>query len=550
MVVFPLILDLLIELANIIELAILIKRHKRNSNFVSPTDRTLVSLCVADILVGASGIIFHWRRQIWPGKSNVFRYMHVLIIEFSVISSLLNVGLITIERIICVLKPMAYKVIFTSRLVISIIIAIWILNLTVVPAIVFTSFIVNRQLDNYFIAVLVVACFLLLVTGYTKIYLKLRRSRLRLLRRRDLGSVASETITKLRKENYERNRYRFFHLRDKKPSDLAHELSNKEENRHRKGCDAERMEVSSQRVMDAAVRNQQDATNDEDGKSQQNAILNGLKKIIDKRRTNISKVEMRHGIGGATSDHIESVDKVKDKSRRDIDSLGCTNESMEEYGKQIHGKIGTTLSTADVDPLVDYDIETTDPSYHVTNSQTDLGQTHRSVLEKFQGSNNRSNETETLRGGPVYTITDNNFNYVKILKKREAQATREVSQVKAEEKGNNHEIPFKAAVEEDRKTNFQNQVRAPRKSVTSMPDMQNEMRLRREREFLLLGTSICFAFIVCFVPYAAFTAIFRYSRELAPYFRGLYLLVRTNSLINPAVFLLFAWRSKRRSKIC
>ena len=123
-----------IVLTNITELAILIKRHGRNSNSVSPADRTLVSLCLADILMRASGILFQWRRKFFPDEGHTLRYIYVPLIEFSVILSLLDLRLIIVERMISVSKPTAYREIFTPKQGISLIVTIWILTLTAMLA--------------------------------------------------------------------------------------------------------------------------------------------------------------------------------------------------------------------------------------------------------------------------------------------------------------------------------------------------------------------------------------------------------------------------------
>ena len=191
-----LVLDIAILLFNIIELIILLKKHCQAYVDLSPVERTMISLSFSDLLVGSIGFYHYWRTQISKVPIEVpwIRFLNVFAIQFSMVASIMNLSLLSAERLISVSRPTQYQTIFQRKRVIWLIVGVWTLTVILTSTIVFISSTrLHRQVDNYALLCLTVFCSCALLASYLKGYSVIRQSRINLTSRKS-NFCSSELI--------------------------------------------------------------------------------------------------------------------------------------------------------------------------------------------------------------------------------------------------------------------------------------------------------------------------------------------------------------------
>ena len=494
-------LDILIVFINLTELLFLVRKHVRKTKNLTPTDRTLVSLCLADILVGVSGIIFDLRRQLFFPKSTastIVQFIYVFVLQYSVISSLLNLGLITVERMVSVSRPIAYRMIFTPTRVVLMITAIWILTFSITPAIVWASLRFYLKLDNYLVAVLTVACSVLLIIGYIKTYLTLRKSRLRLLQLRNMGSSFTDSANTSKKHIW---RTRIFR---------------------------------SPRISSTTVE-------DTSGSRESSSYPSDVSKQFE-----VHPDEATDICEGKTGKEIENLEEAPRQATRSTDLRylivkECSTTSPEDDvspNKKYISKVASVQFGKESASKNGNQGEETLNGIHVESKDKEhLGRTISIGKSGISITAAKSNTGHTSEGnGSSFIKKDQNVSQNGAVNKElEESGICDASKGKSEAKSKQNKPDIA------RKTKLWVQ--------NSVIDRQNEFRLKQEREFLFLGMNISVAFIVCFIPYAIYSAIFDYTAKRAKQFLVFYILARCNSLINPLVYLVFVWRSKHQMQI-
>ena len=113
-------------LLNIIEIIVLGRKgrnRKQPENFI-------LSLSFADLLVGATYIITGLFR-ISPNSINPAKARLKIILYFSIVTSILHVSFITVERLYAVLRPLKYRVILTTKRTRMNIAIVWIFSISI-----------------------------------------------------------------------------------------------------------------------------------------------------------------------------------------------------------------------------------------------------------------------------------------------------------------------------------------------------------------------------------------------------------------------------------
>ena len=180
--VFP-ILEILVFVFCIAQLIILVRKHCKKDSHPTTFERTLVSLCLSDLVIAVTGIYQYWRTtelKVEELRNRPFlRFLNVFAMEFSVIASILNLSLLSIERTVSTTRPHHYRDIFSPNKVILMIASAWIINVILTVVMVLVALKIHEMIDNYILLSLTLCCSVALFASYFKGYLVTRKSRIR-----------------------------------------------------------------------------------------------------------------------------------------------------------------------------------------------------------------------------------------------------------------------------------------------------------------------------------------------------------------------------------
>ena len=173
-------LDTSIVVLNVIAIIVLARKHFKKSEEVSFTDRTLLSLSVADLVVGGYGLFYSRIYDIFSPETIkkyafITKYNHQLF-KVTLAISAFHLSLLAIERLLSVYKPLLYRYSMRKRHAITAIILAWLASiLTVFVAVEVGINITDNRADNWLFAIVIGSCTIFVVVSYCLIYTIIRR---------------------------------------------------------------------------------------------------------------------------------------------------------------------------------------------------------------------------------------------------------------------------------------------------------------------------------------------------------------------------------------
>ncbi len=183
------IISLLIVIINAIEIALII-REKRE---ITAYEQFLLSLSIADLLVGLSYLCLTILYMIkWDPIQNSGGRDSVAV-WYSIVVSLSHICGITADRLLAILWPFKHKIWMTQKNVACSIAFLWLIALPVIPL----TFTIRSDLIEAALGYLCIGCGLIILTSYTVIIYKTV-----VIRRRTLASevLSSQRIARMKRE--------------------------------------------------------------------------------------------------------------------------------------------------------------------------------------------------------------------------------------------------------------------------------------------------------------------------------------------------------------
>eukprot|EP00794_Sanderia_malayensis_P010793 gene10793-11947_t len=167
-------ISVLVIIVNSIEVSLLVKKRKK----LKPCEQCLLSLSVADLLVGISTLIMALQyADMLELAETSFKLTNTdasASIWFSVLASIAHVLAMTLDRWYAVAQPIKHRIRITKRLVAKVIVAAWLGCLVV--AVVCTVFAKLNLILRYAIVFLIPATAVLMIVVYSRIVRKFTHS--------------------------------------------------------------------------------------------------------------------------------------------------------------------------------------------------------------------------------------------------------------------------------------------------------------------------------------------------------------------------------------
>ena len=178
------VLDSFIVIFNVTVFIFLTMKHLQKSKTVSIVDRTLLSLSVADVLVGISGILQNSGDAIFSEKAIKNPFVISLkhqITKLSLGVSAFHLVILATERLCAVYKPLVFRYKLKDKHTVLALIFSWVLTCTIlVIAVLAEQSSDDNRLDNWVFTILAGMCSLFLAVSYLLIYKTYQRNNRRI----------------------------------------------------------------------------------------------------------------------------------------------------------------------------------------------------------------------------------------------------------------------------------------------------------------------------------------------------------------------------------
>ena len=171
------VLDSFIIMLNLIICIILTKKHCQKSTTVNLMDRSILSLSIADILVGITGIVYENRDEI-PSpevlKINLIGKLPHHMLKLTLVISAFHLVIIATERLLAIYKPIIFRFKLKDCHAIYVLIMSWVLATLMYGIAAYLGQNFNNRADNWVFGALAGVCSIFLVVSYTSMYRTLR----------------------------------------------------------------------------------------------------------------------------------------------------------------------------------------------------------------------------------------------------------------------------------------------------------------------------------------------------------------------------------------